>query len=104
LALEIHKVTLQFPVPDRIELGSQLRRSSKSIPVNIAEGFGRRKFKKEYLRYLGMAKASADETQVHLRFAFDLGYLSEKQFEYFSAEYIIVGKQLSSLINIWLKF
>lgn len=104
LALEIHKMTLNFPNFVRMELGSQMRRSSKSIPANTAEGFARRKFKKEYLRYLGMARASIDETRVHLQFSHDLNYISEEQYQYFSGRYEIVGKQLSALINVWLKF
>ena len=104
LALEIHQLTLKFPLPDKIELGGQMRRASKSIPTNIAEGFARKKFKKEYLRYLGIAKASVDEMQVHLQFSFDLSYLTNNKFDYFRSEYEILGKQLSSLINVWLKF
>ena len=104
LALQIHFVTLKFPTPDKMELGGQMRRASKSIAANIAEGFSRRNFKKEYLRFLGMARASNDETQVHLQFSFDLKYLSEEKYKDFSEEYEILGKQLSSLINAWLKF
>ncbi|MBI2506833.1 MAG: four helix bundle protein [Candidatus Colwellbacteria bacterium] len=104
LALEIHKETLEFPALDRRELGSQMRRASKSIPTNIAEGFARRKFAKEYMRYLGMARASADEIQVHLQFCLDLSYIGKDRYEYFKEEYLIVGKQLSALINAWLKF
>ena|SRR3989344_2571436 len=104
LALKIHFVTLKFPAPDKMELGGQMRRASKSIAANIAEGFSRRNFKKEYLRFLGMARASNDETQVHLQFSFDLKYLSEEKYKDFSEEYEILGKQLSSLINAWLKF
>jgi len=104
LALLVHKLTLEFPTIERMELGSQMRRASKSIPTNIAEGFARRFFKKEYLRYLGMAKASVDEMQVHLQFVSDLKYITKERHEYFFAEYQILGKQLSSLINSWLKF
>src|SRR3989344_5568588 len=100
LALEIHKLTLNFPLPDKIELGGQMRRASKSISANIAEGFARRKFKKEYLRYLGMAKASVDEMQVHLQFSNDLKYVSKNEYDDLSREYVILGKQLSSLINV----
>ncbi|MBI2096828.1 MAG: four helix bundle protein [Candidatus Sungbacteria bacterium] len=104
IALAIHLLTMKFPAPDKTELGGQMRRASKSIAANIAEGFARRKFKKEYLRYLGMARASCDEMQVHLKFSIDLGYLSEKDYQSYSEDYTILGKQLSALINAWLRF
>ena len=103
LALEIHKLTLEFSGIEKMELGSQMRRAFKSTPTNIAEGFGRRYFKKEYLRYLGMAKSSVDEMRVHLQFVNDLQYITKEKYDYFVAEYQILGKQLSSLINSWLK-
>jgi len=104
LALEIHKVTITFPSIEKYEIGSQIRRASKSAPTNIAEGFGRKNFAKEYVRFLGIAKASIDEMQVHLEFCYDLGYLIKERYQYFRSEYEIVGKQLSALINVWLKF
>ena len=104
LALEIHKETLKFPSEDRFELGSQMRRASKSIPSNIAEGFSKRKFLKEYKRYLNIARASNDEMFNHLKFARDLGYFDERKYQKFVDEYTIVGKQLTNLIKTWEKF
>ena len=104
LALEIHKVTLEFPPIERYELGSQMRRASKSIPTNIREGFGRRRSTAEYRQFLNIARSSCDEMFTHLNFAKDLNYISEKQYKYFVSEYEIVGKQLTNLIKSWLKF
>ena len=101
LALEIHRETLKFPFPDKWELGSQIRRASKSIPTNIAEGFSARVFAREYSRYLNIARASCDELFVHLKFAFDLGYLDEEIYRYYLKEYKIVVKELSSLLRKW---
>src|SRR3989344_6420190 len=89
IALSIHLLTMKYPTPDKMELGGQMRRASKSIAANIAEGFARRKFKKEYLRYLGMAKASVDEMQVHLQFSNDLKYVSKNEYDDLSREYVI---------------
>lgn len=104
IALSVHSLTMKYPTPDKMELGGQMRRASKLIAANIAEGFARRKFKKEYLRYLRMARASCDEMRVHLKFSLDLKYLSEKDHQSYWEDYTILGKQLSSLINAWLKF
>ena len=50
LAIKIHEITLsKFPKFDQDEEGSQIRRSSKAIPTNIVEGFGRKRYKNEYL-------------------------------------------------------
>lgn len=104
LALEIHKETLKFPYPDKTELGGQIRRSAKSIPSNITEGFSLQNSAKQYIRYLNIAKGSTDEIFTHLRFAYDLGYLTDENFNYFFNEYKIVVKQLSNLIKKWLNF
>ena len=67
LAVQIHKITLsKLPKFEQYEEGSQIRRSSKAIPTNIVEGFGRKRYKNEYIRYLTIALASCDETKEHL--------------------------------------
>jgi four helix bundle protein len=66
LAIEIHKVSLSLPKFEFYEEGSQVRRAAKSIPANIAEGFGRRRYKNEFIRFLTFALASCDETKEHL--------------------------------------
>ncbi len=69
LALEVHKETMQFPQPDKFELGGQMRRASKSIPTNVAEGFAGRSSAAQYVRYLNIVRDSCDEMFTHLRFA-----------------------------------
>jgi four helix bundle protein len=69
LAIEVHKMTLTLPKYELYEQGSQVRRSSKSIKDNIAEGFGRRRYKDEFVRFLVFAHSSCDEaiSQFHNR-------------------------------------
>ena len=62
LAVTIHKFSLSLPKYELYETGSQLRRSSKSISANIVEGYGRRRYKAEFIRYLVIAQASCDES------------------------------------------
>ncbi len=68
LALEVHKLTLGLPKFEQYEEESQLRKSSKSIVSNIVEGYGRKRYKKELLKFLTYALASNDETKLHLSF------------------------------------
>lgn len=66
LGLEVHKMTLSLPYFEMMEQGRQVRKSSKSIYSNIAEGYGRRSYKKDFIKHLKYAHASCDETIVHL--------------------------------------
>ena len=74
-ALEIHRLTLTFPSIERYELASQLRRATKSIAANLAEGMGKQSSNAEVRRFLNMALGSCDETRVWLEFSKDLGYV-----------------------------
>lgn len=62
LGVSLHQFSLRLPKFELFEIGSQLRRASKSISANIVEGYGRRRHKADYLRFLVMAQASCDET------------------------------------------
>ena len=64
LALSLHKITINFPETERYDLISQIRRCSKSIPTNIAEGYGR-KSKEDFKRFLKISLGSCNELQVH---------------------------------------
>ncbi len=100
-ALEIHRLTLKFPAFERGELGSQLRRSSSSIPINIAEGYGRKKSSDDFKRFLVIALGSCDETSVLLDFAHDLNYLDDKTFADLKGKYDEIGKGLNKTIQVW---
>jgi len=66
LAIEIHEMSLKLPKFELYEEGSQIRKSSKSIKNNIVEGFGRRRYKQEFIKFLTYSIASCDETRGHL--------------------------------------
>ena len=103
LALEVHKLTLGFPKYEQYELAAQLRRSSKSIPGNIAEGMGKQESKADVRRFIRIALGSCDESRVWLEFARDLGYLSKKDQCLFEQRYQEVGRMLRGLINRYSK-
>ena len=101
LALEIHRLTQKFPVLERRELGSQLRRAATSIPANIAEGYGRKRSADEFKRFLTMALGSCNEISVQLNFAKDLGYVSAASSATLLTECEEIGKGIHKLISVW---
>lgn len=66
LFFEVHSLSLKLPRHELYELGSQIRRSADSIVTNIVEGYGRRRYKAEYIRFLTFSHASTDETILHI--------------------------------------
>ncbi len=99
LVVEAHRLSLELPKLELFEEGSQLRRAAKSIPANIVEGFGRRRYKAEFLKHLTYAHASCDETMEHLALLYDCGSLSEERHIYFTEEYRKLGRMLYRFIQ-----
>ena len=81
LAVRIHKMSLKLPKYEMFEEGSQIRKSSKGIPACIVEGYGRRKYKAEFIKFLIYAHASCDETILHLNFLKDTHETNETDME-----------------------
>lgn len=75
----IHKMSLKLPSYELYETGSQIRRSSKSIRSNIVEGYGRRRYKNDYIRFLIYSHASVLETIDHLESLKETGSLTDKE-------------------------
>lgn len=98
LVLEIYKITKNFPGEEKFSLVDQLKRSSSSIPTNIAEG-NERKSKKEYIQFLYISKASLAETKYHLLLSKDLGYITESKYRELQNKAIEISKMISSLIK-----
>ncbi len=66
LFYEIHKASLQLPKHELYELGSQIRRSADSVNSNIVEGYGRKRYKADFIKFLVYSHASCLETKAHL--------------------------------------
>ena|SRR6267378_5477827 len=101
LALEIHKTAAKFPVQERRELGSQLRRAATSVPINIAEGYGRKRSPEDFKRFLVIALGSSNEVSVILDLVRDLGYLQKETHLRLAQEYAEIGKGINKLIQVW---
>ncbi len=77
LSVEVHRMTLEeLPRFEMHEVGSQVRRSAKSIRANIVEGYGKRRYKLDFLRHLTYALGSAQETLDHLDTLHETGSLA----------------------------
>jgi four helix bundle protein len=101
-SLEIHKESLGFPKFEQFALADQIRRASKSICANIAEGFAKqRRSSAEYRRYLLMAIGSADEMRVWIRYCLDLNYIDDATSQRWRSEYVAVAKMLQVIYTRW---
>ena len=78
LVVDIHKMSLNLPKFELYETGSQIRRSMKSVKANIVEGYGRRHYKGDFIRFIIYALASNDETIDHLETLHETGSLRDE--------------------------
>ena len=98
VSLEIHRFTQAMPKVEQFDLASQIRRASKSICANLAEGFGKQsRSKAEFKRFIQMSIGSADEIRVWLRYCLDLEYLDEQRWQHWREEYEQIAKMLQGL-------
>ena len=100
LAVEIHEMSLQLPRFEMYEEGRQIRKSSKSVKDTIVEGFGRRRYKQEFIKFLTYSLSSCDETVSHLHTSYETKSLKDKEkYQYFCEEYDCLGKMINSFIK-----
>ena len=98
LSLEIHRATQDFPKQEQFELAAQMRRASKSICANLAEGYGKQRLSRaEFRRFILMALGSSDEMRVWARYCFDLGYVEEERWRGWRDAYQEIAKMLQGL-------
>lgn len=98
LAVRVHSVSLKLPKYELYEQGSQIRRSSKSIKDNIIEGYGRRRYKNDFIKFLVYAQSSCDETIGHIEMMNDIHFKENPITDLFD-EYNILGKKLNKFIQ-----
>lgn len=101
LTVDIHRLTIeQLPKFELYEEGSQIRRSIKSVKANIVEGYGRRRYKLEFIRFLAFAESSCDETTDHLETLFETGSLKDKFiYNHLHDKLRLLGKQIHQFLN-----
>lgn len=100
VVIEIHTLTMDLPKFELYETGSQIRRSSKSIRSNIVEGYGRRRYKNDFIRFLIYAHSSVDETRDHLEILYETQSLTNQEvFNNLSQKLNVLGKKLYRFIE-----
>jgi four helix bundle protein len=101
LFLQVHKMAIRYPDYERYEMGAQIRRAAMSIPMNIAEGYGKKSSELEFKRFLTMSLGSCNEVQVLPEMSKDLEYITKQEYEETTRKYEILGKRLNTLISKW---
>jgi len=96
-ALEVHHLSLKLPKFELYEQGSQVRRSSKSIKDNIVEGYGRRRYKQDFLKFLVYAHASLLECIAQLEMIHEL--YAEIDTKLLIEKYDVLGAKLFKFIK-----
>jgi four helix bundle protein len=98
LAIKVHHPSLKLPKFELFEQGSQIRRSSKSVKDTIVEGFGRRKYKADYIKFLTYSLASCDETMNHI-LTIKTIYPEIEDFLEFEEQYDKPGRKINNYIQ-----
>jgi len=101
VVIDIHKLTLtELPKFELYEEGSQIRRSSKSTKSTIVEGYGRRDYKQDFIRYLSFSIASNDETLDHLETLWETESLkNEKLYNEIHEKIVRLGRKINLFIK-----
>ena len=98
LAIKVHRMTLTLPKYEMYEQGSQVRRSTKSIKDNIVEGYGRNRYKNDFIRFLVYAHSSCDEALSQLTMINEI-HFELKGLNDLISEYKILGRKLNKFID-----
>jgi four helix bundle protein len=100
-AMEILHISSKFPSEERYSLTDQIRRSSRSISVNIAEGWAKRVYPQQFKKHLMDSYGSTEETKVWLEFAHRCGYLDHESFERLSNLANLISSMIYNLHTNW---
>lgn len=100
LTIEVHSMTFRLPKFEQFEEGQQIRRSVKSVRSNIVEGYGRRFYKQDYIKFIIYALASNDETIDHLDILFEtLSLTDEHKYKNLRSKLELLGKKINKFLQ-----
>ena len=98
LARQVHMMTMSLPKYELYEQGSQVRRSTKSVKDQIVEGYGRRRYKDDFIKFLVYSQASCDEATSQLHMINDLHFNNEGLKDLLE-QYDILGRKINKFIQ-----
>jgi len=99
IALDIHQLTKAFPKEEKYSLTDQIRRSSRSVPANLAEAWKKRRYEKAFISKLIDCAGEAGETEVWLDFSKDFEYIKDDQYKQLMQRYDEVNRMLYGMID-----
>ena len=103
-SMVMYKLTQRFPSDEMYGLISQIKRAATSIPLNIAEGYGRRDSDSEFKHFLRNAIGSCYEMKVLIEMSKDLGFIDATRYERMYNEYEEIAKMLYKLRSNWVSY
>lgn len=98
-AVDVFRLTKSFPRDERFELTAQMRRSSRAVPVLVAEGYRRRRYPNAFVNKIGEADTEATETQVWLDLSHSFEYLAADRHAKLIATYEEIGRILNGMMD-----
>lgn len=101
LAMQVFELSKNFPIAEKYSLTSQLTRAARSVPLNIAEGWGRGIYSNEIKKSLVYSQGSVEETKTALELAYKCNFITEERFNELYNEYKKVAAQLYKLYWNW---
>jgi len=104
LAMRIFEATKSFPKEEKYSLTDQIRRSSRSVCINISEGYRKRQYPKHFVSKMSDADSENSETLGWLEFAFACNYINEELKTELENENKEIGKLLNYMMNNPSKF
>lgn len=99
LAMEIFNLSKSFPKEEKYSLTDQIRRSSRSVSVNIAEAYRKRRYPNHFISKLTDSDAENSETNVWLEFALKCDYINIETFNTLNNKNVEIGKPINYMIN-----
>lgn len=99
LAMRIFEISKSFPNEETFALTSQIRRSSRSVPMNLREAWSKRRYEAHFVNKLTDCDGESNETDTSLDFALDCGYIDSKAHKELSEMNTGVGKMIGAMIQ-----
>ncbi len=99
LSMEIFELSKRFPPEEKYALTSQIRRASRSVPMNLREAWAKRRYEAHFISKLTDCDGENSETDTSLDFALDCGYITPEQHQHLTSLCAEIGKMLGTMLR-----